>query len=195
MAGHYDWQLNPGRWVGGTNTSTLMWYQSLIWWMEAFISVKCLHWAASSITHATESFSTSIVAAAVIVSLHHITVSHRTATGEFISSAGYHPLTPVMLLWLNVQRFVVQVCSVFTLSVYLCCSIGAPVHQLPDHDSDGGTPSTREDLHLQKAHQIPELDRRFNKRYHFTACGYRETLNHRVNCENGVGRWHFIQNL
>lgn len=58
-----------------------------------------------------------------------------------------------------------------TPSVYLCFSLGAPVHQLPDHDSDGGTSSTREDLHLQKAHQIPELDRRYNERYHSTAHG------------------------
>lgn len=42
----------------------------------------------------------------------------------------------------------------------VCFSIGAPVHQLPDHDRDGGTSGEREDLHLQEAHQIPELDRR-----------------------------------
>lgn len=49
--------------------------------------------------------------------------------------------------------------------VYLCHSVGAPVHQLPNHDRDGGTSGTGKDLHFKKTHQVLELDRSHNQRY------------------------------
>lgn len=41
---------------------------------------------------------------------------------------------------------------VVTVFVFVRFSLGAPVHQLPDHDRDGGPPGTRENLHLHEAH-------------------------------------------
>lgn len=38
-------------------------------------------------------------------------------------------------------------------------SVGAPVLQLPHDDRDGGIASQREDVHLQEADPLPELDR------------------------------------
>lgn len=52
-----------------------------------------------------------------------------------------------------------------SLFLLLCSSVGASVHQLPDDDRHGGTSCQREDLHLQEAHQVPELDRRHHQRY------------------------------
>lgn len=60
---------------------------------------------------------------------------------------------------------------VVTVFVFVRFSLGAPVHQLPDHDRDGGPPGTRENLHLHEAHQVPELDRRQNQRYWLPARG------------------------
>lgn len=54
-----------------------------------------------------------------------------------------------------------------TLSLFSACvspSVGASVHQLSHDDRHGGTSCQGEDLHLQEAHQVPELDRCHHQR-------------------------------